>query len=208
VDPIADQFAHVSVYNYAENEPIAHVDLWGLQKADPPDQKMGPFEIMGTEFVASVKTLINAALGNKPNIAQNIQGNNTSYKETGGTSGSNMEFHSETDLLSNGAVSHPKAINGTDQIFTQKDFVTMPGAGGAGNPAPIWKIKSAYDGVDAAKNIGSGINIAKEINRQRTAVDSFCISGSACAYGGKPHPGFGYYRVNVFGVRLDTIVNK
>jgi hypothetical protein len=35
VDPIADQFAWVSVYNYAENEPIRHIDLHGLQKALP-----------------------------------------------------------------------------------------------------------------------------------------------------------------------------
>ena len=31
VDPIADQFPHVSPYNYAENEPIANIDLHGLQ---------------------------------------------------------------------------------------------------------------------------------------------------------------------------------
>ena len=32
VDPISDQFPHVSTYNYAENEPVGHIDLWGLQK--------------------------------------------------------------------------------------------------------------------------------------------------------------------------------
>jgi hypothetical protein len=32
VDPIADKFPHVSTYNYAENEPIANIDLHGLQK--------------------------------------------------------------------------------------------------------------------------------------------------------------------------------
>ncbi|MCB0653686.1 MAG: RHS repeat-associated core domain-containing protein [Saprospiraceae bacterium] len=32
VDPIAEKFAHVSPFNYAENEPIGHIDLWGLQK--------------------------------------------------------------------------------------------------------------------------------------------------------------------------------
>ncbi|MEM8524808.1 MAG: DUF6443 domain-containing protein [Bacteroidota bacterium] len=37
VDPIAEQFAFVSPFNYAENEPVGHVDLWGLQKADPDD---------------------------------------------------------------------------------------------------------------------------------------------------------------------------
>jgi len=32
VDPIADRFPWVSTYNYAENEPIANIDLHGLQK--------------------------------------------------------------------------------------------------------------------------------------------------------------------------------
>lgn len=31
VDPIADRFAFVSTYNYAENRPIDGIDLWGLQ---------------------------------------------------------------------------------------------------------------------------------------------------------------------------------
>ncbi|KAA3633754.1 MAG: RHS repeat-associated core domain-containing protein, partial [Bacteroidetes bacterium] len=35
VDPIADQFPHVSVFNYAENEPVGHIDLHGLQQEDP-----------------------------------------------------------------------------------------------------------------------------------------------------------------------------
>lgn len=31
MDPVADEFAHVSVYNYAENSPIVNIVLWGLQ---------------------------------------------------------------------------------------------------------------------------------------------------------------------------------
>ena len=42
VDPIAAEFAHVSGYNYAENSPIAYIDLWGLQRALPNGQS-GPF---------------------------------------------------------------------------------------------------------------------------------------------------------------------
>ena len=33
VDPIADRFAWVSSYNYAEDSPIRYIDLWGLQAA-------------------------------------------------------------------------------------------------------------------------------------------------------------------------------
>jgi len=32
LDPLADKFYWVSPYNYAENSPIANIDLWGLQK--------------------------------------------------------------------------------------------------------------------------------------------------------------------------------
>ena len=31
VDPISDQFPWVSTFNYAENEPVANIDLHGLQ---------------------------------------------------------------------------------------------------------------------------------------------------------------------------------
>lgn len=39
MDPIADQFAWVSTFNYAENEPIANIDLWGLQKISVNDKR-------------------------------------------------------------------------------------------------------------------------------------------------------------------------
>lgn len=32
MDPISSQFPHVSPYNYAENEPVSSIDLWGLQR--------------------------------------------------------------------------------------------------------------------------------------------------------------------------------
>lgn len=32
LDPIASNFAHVTPYNYAENEPVGSIDLWGLQR--------------------------------------------------------------------------------------------------------------------------------------------------------------------------------
>lgn len=40
VDPIADQFPHVSVYNYAENRVPMGIDLWGLQFLDANEAKI------------------------------------------------------------------------------------------------------------------------------------------------------------------------
>jgi RHS repeat-associated protein len=43
VDPIIDQFPYVTPFNYAENEPVRHIDLWGLQMADPMTGRVGPY---------------------------------------------------------------------------------------------------------------------------------------------------------------------
>ncbi|NTW26339.1 MAG: RHS repeat-associated core domain-containing protein, partial [Lentimicrobium sp.] len=32
IDPLAERFNHLTPYNYADNSPIAYIDLWGLQK--------------------------------------------------------------------------------------------------------------------------------------------------------------------------------
>jgi len=45
VDPISDQFSHVSTYNYAENEPIGSIDLHGLQKVSVKDIRNASGEI-------------------------------------------------------------------------------------------------------------------------------------------------------------------
>ena len=42
VDPIAEDFAFVSGFNYAENEPIANIDLHGLQRANMTRGRVRP----------------------------------------------------------------------------------------------------------------------------------------------------------------------
>jgi len=44
VDPIADQFNFVNVYNYAENSPVANNDLYGLQKLRGLEQMRPPID--------------------------------------------------------------------------------------------------------------------------------------------------------------------
>lgn len=31
LDPLSDKFVHLSPYNYASNNPVTNIDLWGLQ---------------------------------------------------------------------------------------------------------------------------------------------------------------------------------
>jgi len=37
VDPISDQFPHLSTFNYASNDPVLNIDLHGLQGANSND---------------------------------------------------------------------------------------------------------------------------------------------------------------------------
>ena len=50
VDPISDQFAWVSTYNYAENEPIANIDLHGLQKSSFQNWLQSGLEWLGLDW--------------------------------------------------------------------------------------------------------------------------------------------------------------
>jgi RHS repeat-associated protein len=55
IDPIADKFVWVTPYNYAENDPVGAIDLWGLQKL-PFQQHMAmsngnPIKAVGTYLV-------------------------------------------------------------------------------------------------------------------------------------------------------------
>ena len=68
VDPIADQFAWVSVYNYAENEPIANIDLHGLQKVSI--NIAGQMILNGTSYkVAGTSTI---DIGNNNSLSYSI----------------------------------------------------------------------------------------------------------------------------------------
>ena len=42
VDPIAEKFAWVTTFNYAENRPVDGVDIWGLQYSNFNGTKFGP----------------------------------------------------------------------------------------------------------------------------------------------------------------------
>lgn len=55
-DPIADQFPRVSVYNYAENDPIGHIDLHGFQKYKPNMERYdSPSELFSKKTLTNIK---------------------------------------------------------------------------------------------------------------------------------------------------------
>jgi RHS repeat-associated protein len=50
VDPIADQFPWVTTFNYAENDPVSGIDLWGLQYVNTnTGESRGPIDPLNSK---------------------------------------------------------------------------------------------------------------------------------------------------------------
>ncbi len=70
VDPISDRFAFVSVFNYAENSPIAHIDLHGLQALFAPNGRLIAYKVQQgqgpTQIAADLNVNHSSSLSNLP----------------------------------------------------------------------------------------------------------------------------------------------
>ena len=82
VDPISDKFPWVSTYNYAENEPVANIDLHGLQKVSI--HFLG--QLSTNESSSSAIGTATYDLGNKNNLSFSI-----AFDGIGAVSGSYSE---------------------------------------------------------------------------------------------------------------------
>jgi RHS repeat-associated protein len=88
VDPISDQFAWVSTYNYAENEPIANIDLHGLQKSSFQNWVQRGLEWLGFDWNTVSKGPRNQE------HAQQITENRNSWEALGEGAGAVAELQS------------------------------------------------------------------------------------------------------------------
>jgi len=78
VDPIAEYYPHVSSYNYAENEPVRHIDLWGLQKFDPITGQTGPFS---TAHIQEQEEVFTTEQIKRTTVTQEIEGDKSRLNE-------------------------------------------------------------------------------------------------------------------------------
>lgn len=54
VDPIIEKFPHLTPYNYASNDPISKIDLWGLQ-GWPVNELLGRWENMASPVTETLQ---------------------------------------------------------------------------------------------------------------------------------------------------------
>ena len=163
-DPIAAEFAHVSGYNYAENDPVASVDLWGLQEAEPPSQmRMSSQDLLQTPPLESAPQIRDPALYGLPPSRQSpgffywIQGspqasdfhdNSTPSNIPGVTILSNSDW-----LKSQGTLGTP---DGTSVLILEENEVTQLIPAGAGGVTG--DLVKGVKGAENAYNVGIGLS--------------------------------------------------
>jgi RHS repeat-associated protein len=223
VDPIADQFPHVSEFNYAENEPVANIDLWGLQKYKPNIQRINkPGDVFSgktiqnmkegiktaaVEFVSVIKDGANKlgnGLGNL--IAGTMQEGkpaSSDYQDAGGTiKGKGISILSSKEKNANGVLDTKEADGGVTSIIESGEILLPADGGGITGDAASKSTqfsKSAYSG-------GLFIDKLADLKNPKTsvgkAVDSICLYCSD-----KPH-GLPYITFDAKRNPIDTIDPK
>ena len=122
VDPIADRFAWVSTYNYAENEPIANIDLHGLQKFRKVDK---PIDIVTTaphNFIEGMKVY---AQHFKEVVLSN-DADPSDFHDSGNThEGTGIEMlESASGIDGSGQLPLDNAKGGSEVIVETQDIIT------------------------------------------------------------------------------------
>jgi RHS repeat-associated protein len=211
VDPIAAEFAWVSVYNYAENEPVGHIDLWGLQKYTPKMQSIDkPSDLVSTKMLNNLwegtKTAaievgdIFNRFGNwiESKMPEGGIPDPSDYEDENYThKGSGVETFSDTPVSGSGTQALPNAEEGaTVAIGSGEIIIPADGGGILGN--------AAANSTNASRLLYFGglvVDKASEISDTPVKpVDSLCNS---CPR--PPHGELPYRRIDANGNPIDTI---
>jgi RHS repeat-associated protein len=140
VDPAADQFAWVSPFNYAENEPIAHIDLWGLQA----------YSIHGTNSDPSTFNSMS------DDDIKNLTGNNSVNREFSWESKNGFDNSFFNDEADRGEAAEALATHVLGSLKDGED-ITLVGHSHGGNVA-IQAVDKIQAGLDEAGD-GRSINL-------------------------------------------------
>jgi len=131
VDPVIEKFPWVTPYNYAENEPVGHIDLWGLQKAKPSLREFWKNAMKW--FGLDGNTLRNGPSSQEH--ANQISANRAKFQELG--EGASTILDIQTAFIPGGTLLNPNSTNSDYAIEAATFFF------------PIGKIGKALKSVKA-----------------------------------------------------------
>jgi len=223
VDPIADQFPHVSEFNYAENEPVANIDLWGLQKYKPNIQRVNkPGDVFSGKTIQNMKEGIKTAVVEYVSVIKdgvNKLGNGlgnliagtmpegkpeaSDYQDAGGSiKGTGISILSSNEKNANGVLDTKEADGGVTSIIESGEILLPADGGGiigdAASKSTQFSKSANFGGLSAYKFA----DLKNSKTGENKPVDSTCLH---CP--DKPH-GLEYIRFDIKGNPIDTIDPK
>ncbi|MCR9102874.1 MAG: hypothetical protein NXI25_23175 [bacterium] len=180
VDPIADEFAWVNTYNYAENEPVANIDLHGLQKYRPDMKESDNFgehlKNIAHNLKEGTKTVM-IEFGDATGISSLFeQGspNTEDFHDHGSAKGGYEEFSSGGDLNSEGTAPTASAEEGAEVGIIEAIESMFPSGGGSGGmsgiPDEIQKFDDVSSGFEKAAKAAQEINTNIDMQVDTTYV--------------------------------------
>ncbi|WP_282777914.1 hypothetical protein [Phaeodactylibacter xiamenensis] len=187
VDPIADDFPWVNTYNYAENEPVAHIDLHGLQKYRADMKESNSFlqhlKNLPHNLMEGTKTVM-IDFGDATGISSLFeQGspNTEDFHDHGSAKGGYQEFSSGGDLNSEGTSPMASAEEGAEVeiIIVDDMFPSGGGSGGmSGIPDEIQQFDDFSSAVDQARKVYDKIN-SDENSQEAIKIDTVYMFGDS-----------------------------
>jgi len=188
VDPIADEFPWVSTYNYAENEPVANIDLHGLQKYRPDMKESDNFgehlKNIAHNLKEGTKTVM-IEFGDATGISSLFeQGspNAEDYHDHGSAKGGYEEFSSGGDLNSEGTAPTASAEEGAEVGIIEAIESMFPSRGGSGGmsgiPEGIQRVDDFSSAVDQVRKVYDKIN-SDENSQEAIEIDTVYMFGDS-----------------------------
>ncbi len=159
VDPISDEFPHVSTYNYAENEPIANIDLHGLQGI-----RFGE----GVEMTETNKqkgreafnALIDSAIGFLGSLFR--EGSAEGNRRNGPSQNTDQGFTVLTKSPKNSAGSIPAPDGEGSTVILEDSDLIFPG----GSTIRGAVAKQTPKGIQKFRNIAKGMSKAAKVKEK------------------------------------------
>jgi RHS repeat-associated protein len=158
VDPIAEKFYHVTPYNYAENNPVTGIDLWGLQYLNHNVARIiaqnGRVDLKLSNFHNVTANRIRALNNNSANWKPGHIG----VSQTVGHLNFSPAAKAEVAGMDNGYTPHVNPASNPSNINTER------GEKKDGTPDMRQKERTIAAGVASSKTMAKGVLIVDAIN--------------------------------------------
>jgi hypothetical protein len=160
IDPLADTYNWLTPYNYAENSPVANIDLWGLQKYYAADGS-----VLGQVGDNTDPRVVNSAMTNDQVIETIQQGGAGSTQSMIDNSVAFADYFQTVGDVTNDAPLETYAANGYNCFIAANAQLTNEGVTQTGPANAIQTLVNTTADPNLSEDpVGGAIRVQTELN--------------------------------------------